>query len=152
MTAVPPSTGRPSVERCALCGADAVPTAPGDQPARECAVCGWVVGDVPDTELPRPRVDVVYYLRWHDRIKIGTSSQPRRRVAAIRHEELLAFEPGDRVVERARHAQFAHLREGGEWFRADAELVAHANRLAAGGSPWEHYARWVAEALRRTVS
>lgn len=152
MTAVPPSTGRPSVERCALCGADAVPTAPGDQPARECAVCGWVVGDVPDAELPRPRVDVVYYLRWHDRIKIGTSSQPRRRVAAIRHEELLAFEPGDRVVERARHAQFSHLREGGEWFRADAELVAHANRLVAGGSPWEHYARWVAEALRRTVS
>lgn len=152
MTAVSPSTGCPSVERCALCGADAVPTAPGDQPARECAVCGWVVGDVPDAELPRPRVDVVYYLRWHDRIKIGTSSQPRRRVAAIRHEELLAFEPGDRVVERARHAQLAHLREGGEWFRADAELVAHANRLAAGGSPWEHYARWVAEALRRTVS
>ena len=74
MTAVPPSTGRPSVERCALCGADAVPTAPGDQPARECAVCGWVVGDVPDAELPRPRVDVVYYLRWHDRIKIGTAA------------------------------------------------------------------------------
>ena len=102
MTAVPPSTGRPSVERCALCGADAVPTAPGDQPARECAVCGWVVGDVPDAELPRPRVDVVYYLRWHDRIKIGTSSQPRRRVAAIRHEELLAFEPGDRVRQPGR--------------------------------------------------
>lgn len=130
-----------------LCGADAL--APS---ARECPVCGWVVGDAPDAELPRPRIDVVYYLRWDDRIKIGTSSQPRRRLATIWHQELLAFEPGDRTVERARHAQFAHLREGGEWFRADAELVAHAAALSAGAPPWDAYARWMAEALRRNVS
>lgn len=152
MTAVSPSTGLHGLERCVLCGANGLPASQRGSSTRECAVCGWVVGDVPDAELPRPRVDVVYYLRWRDRIKIGTSSQPRRRLAAILHEELLAFEPGDRVVEHARHAQFAHLREGGEWFRADAELVGHANRLARGRSPWEHYARWVAEALRRTVS
>jgi len=117
-----------------------------------CPVCGWRLGESPDPELPRPRVDVVYYLRWQDRVKIGTSAQPRRRLAAIWHHELLAFEPGDRAVERARHEQFAHLREGGEWFRADPELLAHAAALSGDIPPWHSYARWVANALRHTIS
>lgn len=133
-------------ERCVLCGAGV------DGDARECPVCGWVVGDAPDAELPRPRIDVVYYLRFDERIKIGTSSQPRRRLAAIRHQALLAFEPGDRIVERARHVQFAHLREGGEWFRAADELMGHAATLAGGIPPWNCYARWMAEAWRQKIS
>ena len=28
-----------------------------------CAECEWRVGDVPDDELDRPRVEVVYYIR-----------------------------------------------------------------------------------------
>lgn len=137
---------------CVLCGLGETigdDTRPG---AFVCAVCGWRMGDVPDADLPRPRVDVVYYLRWHDRIKIGTSAQPRRRLAAIVHEELLAFEHGDRTVERARHAQFAELREGGEWFRATDDLLRHTTMLAAGTPPWHAYARWMADALRRNVS
>lgn len=129
---------------CVLCGA-----AVGERGTDgwQCAVCGWRVGDAPDADLPRPRVDVVYYLRYADRIKIGTTAQPRQRLAAVRHEELLAFERGDRVLERRRHAQFAVLREGGEWFTATAELRAHAAGLAGGIDPWDRYARWVAEAL-----
>ncbi|MEZ3160617.1 GIY-YIG nuclease family protein [Microbacterium sp. BWT-B31] len=130
---------------CLLCGASR-----GERVARRwhCAVCGWRVGDVPDPELPLPRVEVVYYLRFAERVKIGTSSQPRMRLAAIRHEKLLAFERGGRGLERARHAQFAHLREGGEWFTADAALLAHAQALASGADPWDAYARWFSEALR----
>ncbi len=95
-----------------------------------------------------PRIEVVYYLRYADRIKIGTSGQPRQRLAAIRHDELLAFEPGGRLLEQRRHAQFAALREGGEWFTAAAELVAHVQELAHDAPPWDSYARWVSEALR----
>ncbi len=113
-----------------------------------CAVCEWRVGDAPDPDLPLPRVHVVYYLRYADRVKIGTSANPRQRLGAIWHHELLAFEPGDRTVERRRHAQFAQLREGGEWFRAADELIAHAAALADGGDPWHAYARWFSAALR----
>jgi len=95
---------------CRLCGcADGVRIADG----WHCVVCGWRVGDVPDPELPLPRVDVVYYLRYADRVKIGTSTNPRQRLAAIWHDELLAFERGGRALERERHRQFAELREGG---------------------------------------
>lgn len=129
---------------CALCGsADGVRAADGWR----CAVCGWRVGDVPDAELPRPRIDVVYYLRFADRVKIGTTTNPRQRLAAIRHDELLAFERGDRVLEHARHVQFAAVREGGEWFTATQELLAHAASLSGGADPWHRYARWLAEAL-----
>jgi hypothetical protein len=104
------------------------------------------VGDVPDADLPAPRIDVVYYLRWADRIKIGTSHRPRQRLAAIWHEELLAFERGDRALEQRRHREFAELREGGEWFRADPRLLDHIADVAGSVPPWHAYARWVAEA------
>ena len=134
-----------------LCGAADAPvrTAAG---ALQCRVCGWCIGDSPDSELPRHRVDVVYYLLWNDRIKIGTSSQPRARLSAIWHHELLAFERGGRELERRRHGDFAHLREGGEWFTATPELRAHCRTLAGDIPPWDAYARWVADALRAAVS
>lgn len=130
---------------CLLCGA--VDGVRGEGGWR-CAVCGWRAGDVPDPDLPRPRVEVVYYIRYADRVKIGTTWRPRQRLATLWHEELLAFEPGGRAVEQERHRRFAALRVGGEWFRADAELLAHAAALAADEDPWHAYARWVAAALR----
>jgi hypothetical protein len=113
-----------------------------------CDYCGWRVGDVPDPDLPAPRIDVVYYLRWRDRIKIGTTHRPRQRLAAIRHEELLAFERGARDLEQQRHREFADLREGGEWFRADTRLRDHAEAVGGGIPPWQTYARWLADAFR----
>ncbi|MFE7844698.1 GIY-YIG nuclease family protein [Microbacterium sp. NPDC057407] len=118
-----------------------------------CAVCEWRHGDVVDGELPPPRVDVVYYLRYDDRIKIGTTANPRQRLGAIWHEELLAFERGDRTVERRRHEQFAADRFGGtEWFRRSDALRCHVAGLAAGvDDPWALHARWVSEAVARSV-
>jgi len=114
-----------------------------------CAVCGWRHGEVPDSDLAPPRVDVVYYLRQGDRIKIGTTASPRQRFQAIWHEQVLAFERGDRHLERRRHQQFAEDRfAGSEWFRTTPRLEEHIALVAAGVSdPWELYARWVAEAL-----
>lgn len=114
-----------------------------------CAVCEWRVGDVVDDGLPPPRVDVVYYLRHGDRVKIGTTSNPRQRFAAIWHEQVLAFELGDRRLEQRRHAQFASDRfEGSEWFRMSRSLRRHVATVARGtDDPWDRYARWVSEAL-----
>jgi hypothetical protein len=93
-------------------------------------------------------VEVVYYLRFDRRVKIGTSRRPRQRLASIRHEELLAFERGGRAVEQARHREFAAIREGGEWFTFAAELEAHIATLRTTDDPWQLYARWVSAALR----
>ena len=41
-----------------------------------CSVCEWVYGTSPDDDLPLPRVDVVYYIRFDDRMKIGHVEQP----------------------------------------------------------------------------
>lgn len=114
-----------------------------------CAVCEWRFGDIPDGDLPPPRVEVVYYLRNGDRMKIGTTANPRQRFAAIWHEELVAFERGGRALERRRHDQFAADRfAGSEWFRLSRALQRHAAGLAAGvDDPWALHARWVSEAL-----
>ncbi|MFB2581723.1 GIY-YIG nuclease family protein [Herbiconiux sp. P15] len=112
-----------------------------------CAVCEWRWGEMPDPAAVSVRVDVVYYLRWRDRIKIGTSSNPRGRLAQLRHDELLAFERGDRTLEQRRHREFAELRLGGEWFAAADPLLAHVAAVAAGtDNPWALLARWRSEA------
>lgn len=131
---------------CALCGSTSGLHADG---AWTCAICGWRYGDSPDPDLPRPVVEVVYYLRYDRRVKIGTSRRPRQRLASIRHDELLAFERGGRSVEQHRHQEFARIREGGEWFTLTEDLTAHVAAMRAVGEPWHLYARWTSEALRR---
>lgn len=136
---------RPLPGPCPLCGgAEGVRT----DGAWSCAVCGWRYGDVPDADLPLPRVDVVYYIRFDERVKIGTSRRPRQRLASLRHDEVLAFERGGRSVEQQRHREFASIREGGEWFTFTRELRAHVARLRGEGDPWLLYARWFSRALQ----
>ena len=117
-----------------------------------CARCEWRHGEHPgdDGAAPAP-VEVVYYLRFGRQVKIGTSANPRARLAQLRWDELLAFERGGRSREQARHAQFAAHRLGGEWFALEGDLAEHVSALtAAGTDPWEQHARWrsEAEALR----
>ena len=131
---------------CRLCGSRVGIRYPGGW---ICAVCEWRVGDIVDDGLPPPRVDVVYYLRHGDRVKIGTTANPRQRFAAIWHEQVLAFERGDRRLEQRRHVPFAADRfEGSEWFRMSRPLRRHIATVARGtDDPWDRYARWVSEAL-----
>jgi hypothetical protein len=112
-----------------------------------CAICEWKAGDVADPEtVAAVRVDVVYYLRFRDRIKIGTSGNPRQRLASLRHDELLAFERGDRALEQRRHAQFAEFRL--EWFAVNDALLEHIEVLRGGADdPWSQYALWRSQRL-----
>ena len=115
-----------------------------------CAVCEWRVGDIVDPEAAAVvRVDVVYYLRFRDQIKIGTSANPRQRFASLRYDSLLAFEPGDRLLEQRRHAQFAsHRLARSEWFAVHDALLDHIAVLQAGADdPWSMYARWRSQRL-----
>jgi hypothetical protein len=113
-----------------------------------CGICEWPYGEIPDGDLPPPRVDVVYYLRHGDRVKIGTTANPRQRFGAIWHEEVLAFERGDRRLERRRHEQFAADRfERSEWFHLTPAIAAHIDVVAGGREPWDVYARWVSAAI-----
>jgi len=112
-----------------------------------CAVCEWPYGEHPDAELPPPRVDIVYYLRYGERVKIGTTVNPRQRFGAIWHDEVLAFERGNRRRERQRHEQFAADRAGtSEWFLLSPAIRDHVDVLAGGCDPWDSWARWRAEA------
>ena len=130
---------------CRLCGS---PVGIRFRSGWICAVCEWRHGEIPDSDVPPPRVDVVYYLRQGDRVKIGTTANPVQRFAAIRHEEVLAFERGDRRRERERHELFAADRfPGSEWFRMTPALAEHIDVLAGGRDPWDVYARWVAAAV-----
>lgn len=116
-----------------------------------CAVCEWRVGEMPDSDLTASAVHVVYYLRLGDRMKIGTSGNLRQRLTAIPHDELVALELGNRLIERQRHTQFAADRLGkSEWFTASNAILDHAAQLNAGtGGPWANYALWRSRALTR---
>jgi hypothetical protein len=114
-----------------------------------CGVCEWRVGETPDIEVSAPGVDVVYYIRWGEQVKIGTSATPRGRIAALPHDEVLAFERGGRRLEQRRHLQFAQWRiPRTEWFHANPELGAHIDELRIGvEDPWSQYDRWVSRQL-----
>lgn len=71
----------------------------------------------------------VYFVRFRDRIKIGWSSDPDKRIRALPHDEVLHLQPGTIEDERRCHAAFAHLRDRGEWFRMEPDLVEFIDDL-----------------------
>lgn len=79
--------------------------------------------------------EVVYYVRFGDRVKIGTTKDLTKRLAHIPHDEVMATEPGGVYVERQRHQQFRHLRakvgQGREWFQLTPELTEHIAAVRA---------------------
>ena len=82
------------------------------------------------------------------RTRSGTTFTPRHRFAVLPHDEVLAFERGDRRVERERHAEFAADRLGtSEWFAFSPGIRSHVAALAGGRDAWDVLARWLAEEL-----
>lgn len=93
------------------------------------AACDAEAQRVPPEQARQP---VVYYLRFGDRIKIGTTIGLPARLDDVPHDMLLATEPGGREIERQRHDQLAALRITREWFRPDTPLLHHIAQIAHG--------------------
>ena len=72
---------------------------------------------------------VVYYLRFGDRVKIGTTTNMDNRLRDVPHDEVLVMERGGHAMESLRHKQFASDRITGEWFRMSDRLMRHIERL-----------------------
>lgn len=105
----------------------------------------------PDPNYPTYRVsartDVVYYVRFGDRIKIGTTTNLPQRLAQLPVDELLAIEPGNVSKEKARHREFARLLIPGqqEWFRCEPALLGHASAIRQRyGAPMSAWRSWSA--------
>lgn len=90
---------------------------------RDIRVRGIVAADDPAAG------ELVYYMRFGDRVKIGYTTNLASRLKAVPNDELLATEPGTRAVEAARHHQFRELRLTGEWFDHVEPLVSHIEGL-----------------------
>jgi len=63
------------------------------------------------------------------RVKIGTSKNPKRRIAQMGSSipcelKLLKSFPGDAAMKRGLHHKLEHIRHSGEWFEATDELLA----------------------------
>jgi hypothetical protein len=83
------------------------------------------------TKKPTPSTSV-YFLQWGDRVKIGVSVDPRRRLQGLSlpPSALMFAVPGDVSMERALHDELAPYRIGRtEWFHAVAEVMAVADRV-----------------------
>lgn len=84
----------------------------------------------------RKHAPLVYFIRNGNRVKIGTSTEVKRRIRtlALRAENVVLLLNGGQALERSLHKQFADLRIGNtEWFAYDGALIdfiADQNRLA----------------------
>ncbi|MEJ6488106.1 GIY-YIG nuclease family protein [Leucobacter sp. USCH14] len=86
-----------------------------------------------------PKVGVVYYMRFGDRIKIGFTEDLRARAKQIPNDEVVAAEPGTMSLERQRHLAFESDRVEGqrEWFDLTPRLAFHmANVRDKHGAPF----------------
>lgn len=73
---------------------------------------------------------VVYYIKFRDCVKIGTSTNLRNRAHGLQTIDMLyGFEWGGRTLERRRHGQFAAYHAKGEWFEDNRQLRAHINNV-----------------------
>lgn len=67
--------------------------------------------------------EVVYFIRYRDRIKIGTTIRLRDRLRALPFDDLLAVIPGGREVERDWHLRYEGHRDHGEWFAYTEAMI-----------------------------
>lgn len=77
---------------------------------------------------------VVYYIRFGNRVKIGTTANLAQRLAALPHDEILATEPGSYDLEKRRHQQLraSRIYANREWFHLTDEVRKHIASLPKG--------------------
>lgn len=100
--------------------------------------------DQPDPEAEQPAVTwqlparkhapIVYFIRNGNRLKIGTSTEVKRRIRtlALRAENVVLLLDGGRLLERDLHQKFADLRVGNtEWFAYEGALIDYIHTETA---------------------
>lgn len=97
------------------------------------------------TQTPQPRRSGarenangwIYYIRRGALVKIGTTIDLYKRMAALLPEEVLAVEPGSHAKEAELHKEFRALRVVGqrEWFYAGRKLQAHIEDVLDRNGP-----------------
>lgn len=98
------------------------------------------------SQLRGDRPGFVYYLQVGDRIKVGYSTDVRKRMRAYPPgSKLLAVEPGSLELEAQRHRELVgSLLDGREWFRPDSVVLEHIRRIAdqhSDGRQFAHHFR-----------
>ena len=96
-------------------------------PSKPAGPVGAPVEDV-SSLLQQAHAPVVYFIRNGSRIKIGTTQNLKRRLAALtlRAEDVVRAEHGDQRHERALHERFAAQRAGNtEWFDLTGPLAEY---------------------------
>lgn len=78
-----------------------------------------------------PEQGDVYFVRLGGLVKIGFTTNMTNRMKAVPHEAILGTVPGTMEDERRYHAEFAHLRVTGEWFRAESDLLTFIAAVTA---------------------
>lgn len=74
--------------------------------------------------------NVVYYIKFRDCVKIGTSRNLESRYSGITATEMLyGFEFGGHRLEKRRHDKFSVYRTHGEWFEDNQHIRAHINKV-----------------------
>lgn len=86
---------------------------------------GWVQ---PQSTKHEP---VVYYMRLDRLVKIGWTTDLKRRVSSIAPQGVMAIEPGGKNIEERRHIEFAALRSHREWFWLRDPIAAHIVTIRA---------------------
>lgn len=79
----------------------------------------------PDVQSP----GVVYFMLKGDLVKIGFTTDLKKRAANLKVDRVLAYFPGTMYDERTAHDAFAQWRSHGEWFHATPECLAYIHRL-----------------------
>lgn len=87
---------------------------------------------------PPSKDQFIYFLQLGDRVKIGVSHRPIRRLgdltgSASASLKRLVVVIGSRNDERLLHQRFKSYRTGGEWFVASRPLLLAMSRCAAAG-------------------
>lgn len=95
--------------------------------------------DTPATRVSsQPVLGWTYFFQDSGLIKIGFSERPRHRIGQHRRRhpdlKILAIVPSSIAGEFETHQRFDHLREEGEMFRAEPELLAFIKRAKRAGA------------------
>lgn len=89
---------------------------------------------------PEPKPGHVYFARRGEKVKIGFTTDPKKRIAALetmtgaRFDETVVFE-ADARMERQYHERFQDARHLGEWFQVTPEIRSVMSDIAESGYP-----------------